>query len=154
MAKEIVSADVATGARVAFATIADHVVGAWIQLALVGMRVTGGQSVWAATRTTTDFTAKQRITVVVFDATIAIVAGGEVLTSNTFAGVRVAGLTVSITLAHLTVGEVPEAGLTLVTLTTVCIRMAITLACDQVAVVVGGTDAVTIASCRVENVRF
>jgi hypothetical protein len=52
---------------------------------------------------------------------------------------------VSVALAHLAVGEVPEAGLALVTLPPIRIGMAGALSRDQVTVVVFGANAVTVA---------
>lgn len=142
--------------RVAFTTIAHHVVGARVQLTLIGMRVPRSNCVRTPARSTTDFAAQQRISIETFDALITIVAGRKLLARQTFARVRVTILRVTIAFALLAIGEIPKAGLTLITLTTVRVGIALTLTRDQVTVVVLRPNTVTIAcltTFRTETVR-
>lgn len=88
-----------------------------------------------------------------FDTLVAIVPIGEILTSNTFASTSVTVLRMTIALALLTIREVPKTWLALVTLTTVCVRMAATLTGNQVTFVVRGANTVAVTSCREINVN-
>lgn len=129
MTVEIVGTDVASGARITLTTVAYHIVRSWIQCAIVGMRMVGCDGVWATAWPTSDFTAQQWVSVESFDTAIAIRSRGEVLTIDTFASVWIAVLAVSVTFAHLTIREIPESWLTLVTFTAVSVGMTGTLAC-------------------------
>lgn len=145
MAIVVVSADITAGAGVAVTTIANHVIGAWIQNTLVGVCMIRSDCVWTTARATTDFTAQQRVSVISFNTLIATVSGGGVAASQTLttAWITMGGVTVA--LASLAIGEIPKTWLTLITLTAICIRMTFALSGVDVTFVVGCTDTVAIA---------
>lgn len=102
--------------------------------------------IWTTAWSTSDLTAEQRIAVVTLNTPIAVVSAGEVCALNTFAGLRIASRSMTIAVARLAIREVPVSDLTLVALSSVCLRVTITLSGNEIAFVVFRADAVTIAS--------
>lgn len=152
----VVRADVALGSRIALVAQANHVIRLRIQQTLISVRMAGSNRVRTAARPTTNLRTQQRITVVTLQAPVAPPAMGKVLALDALSGLGVTRRRMSITLAHLTVREVPEPGLTLVTLPPVGIRMTTTLTGYQIAIVVLRSDTVAVASLapfRPEAVR-
>lgn len=98
--------------------------------------MTGSDCVGTTARSAANFTSKQGISVESFNAVVTVVAGGKVLTLVTFASFRVASGSVTVAVTRLTIGEVPVANLTLVALSTVCLRVTVTLTSYEVALVV------------------
>lgn len=146
IAEEVVVARIALHTRMAGITVADDVVSAGHEGALGSVGVTGGDGVGATARSAAYFTSKQRISVETFNALVAVVASGEILTLITFSSFRVASGGVAIAVTSLTIREVPVADLTLITLSAVCLRVTITLTSHQVAFIVFRSDAVAITS--------
>jgi hypothetical protein len=66
------------------------------------------------------------------------------LTLIAFAGFWIARCSMSVTVASLTVGEVPVSNLTLVAFSSVCLRMAVTLSRHKIALVVLRSDTVAV----------
>lgn len=109
------------------------------------MRVIRCNCVWTTARTASDFAAQQRISVISFNALIATVSSGGVGASQALTGAWIAVRCVPIAFASLAIREVPETRLALITFTTVRIRVAFALAGDDVAFIVGRSNAVTVA---------
>lgn len=108
--------------------------------------MTWGNCVWTFTWSASNFTTQWRIAIVRFNTAITIEASCIVLTLNTLSCLWVTCLSMSITITHFAVGEIPESDLALITFSTVCIWMTVTLARDQVTFVIFWSNAVTIAS--------
>lgn len=132
----VVVAHVALRSSIARLTVADDVIAAGDQGALCGVRVTRSDGVRAAARSAANFTSKQGFAVESFEAAVAVPAHCEVLTLVALSGLGVAGGSVAVAVAGLTVWEVPVASLALIALASVGFRMAIALASHKIALVV------------------
>lgn len=142
----VVSANITLGSRVALVAQTDHIVCLGVQQTLVGVRMSGSNRIRTTARPATNLRTQQWISVVSIQAPVALPALCEVLALGTFSRLGITSWCMSVTFAHLTVREVPESRLTLIALSSVGIRVTITLTGYQIAIVVLRSDTVTIAS--------
>lgn len=108
------------------------------------MRMTGSNCVRATAWSTANFTSKQWISIKSFNTTLTIAAICEISTAQTVSTYLITKLGMSVTFAPLTAGEIPKTWLTLVTLSTICVRMTFTLTRRNVAIIVQSTNTITI----------
>jgi hypothetical protein len=151
----IIVTNIATSPSISLFTIANHIVVAADQRAVSGEGMARGNRIRASTRTTSNLAAQRRISIIRLNTAITVRPCRIILTRNTLASPRITSRRVTITLTHLTVREVPEANLTLIALPAVSIRVTVTLAGHQIAIVVARANAVTIArlaAVRTESV--
>lgn len=146
IAKVVVRADIALGSCVTLVAQTDYIVRLRIEQTLVGIRVSGSDRIRTTARPAADLRTQQRVSIITVQAPVALPTLREVLTLEALSGFRVTRRRVPVTFAHLTVREVPESWLALIALSSISVRVTVTLSGYQIAIIILRSNAVTIAS--------